>query len=448
MTTLPLPLTSAVAPEPGPIGSVIDYELFLDCVHCGLCTSACPTYLELGTEMDSPRGRIYLMRNVVDQKLPLDRHVQRHLDLCLDCRACESACPSGVQYHQLLEPFRAAMQQRRSAADQPLPAWQRWLLFHVMTHPNRVRWAMLPVRMMQSLGLDRLLEWSGLSRLIPKRLQQMQAMLPALPMRHRPLPSFLPAIGPRRAKVAFLTGCVNESLFADTNWASVKVLQWNGCDVWIPRDQGCCGALHAHAGLEAEAQHKARSIMAQFRRRQVDAVVVNVAGCGSMMKEYVHLLAHTEAAKEANAFAAKVRDISEFLAELRLIPPTNPLPLRATYHDACHLCHAQQIRQAPRELLAQIPGLELVPLAESEVCCGAAGSYNLVQPDMAERLGARKAQQLQATQAQAIFTANAGCLLQIAKHMKPHSGCRWIAHPMEALWASYSGQWPTVLRRR
>lgn len=446
MTTLPLPMSAAAA-DSSRIGTNIDYELFLDCVHCGLCTSACPTYLELGTEMDSPRGRIYLMRGVVDQRLPLDSQVKRHLDLCLDCRACETACPSGVQYHQLLEPFRAAMQRNRPSAEQPLPGWQRWLLFNVLTQAHWVRWALLPARVLQALGLDRLLAASGWSRRLPDRLRQMQEMLPELPLRHRPLPNFFPAKGKRRAVVALLAGCVNDALFSATNWATARVLQLNGCDVWIPRDQVCCGALHAHAGCEAEAQALARQNIEVFQRRSVDAIVANVAGCGAALKEYGHLLAATPQAQAGQRFAGKARDVNEFLMDLGPIPPTHPLPLKAAYHDACHLCHAQQIRQAPRALLALIPGLQLTTLDEAEVCCGAAGSYNLAEPDMADRLGQRKASHLLATGARAVFTANAGCLLQIRKHMQLLPGRRWIAHPMDALWASYTGERPAILRK-
>ena len=430
MGAISLP-TTAPSSTPRP-GAGIDYELFLDCVHCGLCTSACPTYLELGTEMDSPRGRIYLMRGVVDGRLPLDDAVRGHLELCLDCRACESACPSGVQYGALIEPFRVDLE-KRGEGSTSLAAWQRFMLFQVMTSARLARWALAPARLLQMLRLDRLV-----AKVLPRRLRGMQEMLPKL-TRYRRLPERLPAEGPRRAKVAFMTGCVNDAMFNGTNWATAKVLQKNGCDVWIPRAQACCGALDYHAGRAAPARRYARKNCTTFLNEEVDAIIVNVAGCGALLKEYDHLLAGTPDAEAGRKFKAKVKDISEFLMELGPIRPTHALRLRATYHDACHLCHAQRIRQAPRDLLALIPGLQMQPLAESEVCCGAAGSYNLTEPEMAERLGARKTRHILNTRPDAVFTANAGCLLQIAKHLRAEDSSIWVAHPVEALWASYSG---------
>jgi glycolate oxidase iron-sulfur subunit len=415
-------------------GAGIDYELFLDCVHCGLCTSACPTYVELGTEMDSPRGRIYLMRAVTDGRLPLDPTVRRHLDLCLDCRACESACPSGVQYGKLIEPFRIGLQKLPSS-EKPLPWWLRIVLFRVFPHVWRVRWALLPARLLQAARVD---HW--LARWLPARLGQMQAMLPRLG-RYRRLPELLPALGKRRARVALFTGCVADVLFNETNWATARVLQANGCEVWTPRGQVCCGALHYHAGHEQPARDFAQANCRVFGRQSVDAIVTNVAGCGAMLKDYGHLLS------SGKQFSSSVRDISEFLMELGPVPPKHPLPLRATYHDACHLCHAQQIRKQPRQLLELIPGLHLLPLAESEICCGAAGSYNLTEPEMADRLGRRKAGHIVEAEPQAVFTANAGCLLQIARHLREKAPSVWVAHPVDALWASYSGRMPPIVRR-
>lgn len=436
--TIPLPLSP---PDPAPRpGAGIDYELFLDCVHCGLCTSACPTYVELGTEMDSPRGRIYLMRGVVDGRIPLDATVKKHLDLCLDCRACETACPSGVQYGKLIEPFRVDLHKHPETQGQDLPWWQRFVLFHVFPYPERVRLALLPARVLQWLGVDRFLERTGLKRFVPARIWQMQQMLPHLTPQRRRIPEHLPAIGRKRARVALLTGCVNDVLFHNTNWATARVLQLNGCDVWTPRTQGCCGALHYHAGLEEPAIEFAKRNCEVFLGEAVDAIITNVAGCGSTLKDYGHLLEKTPQADDGRKFASKLRDINEFLAELGPVKPKHSLRLRATYHDACHLCHAQKIRSQPRQLLQMIPGLELVPLPESEICCGAAGSYNLTQPEMAARLGERKTQNLLSTKPQAVFMANAGCLLQIAKHLRAVDQSIWVAHPVEALYASYVGK--------
>jgi glycolate oxidase iron-sulfur subunit len=436
-----------VAPPPGP---GIDYELFLDCVHCGLCTSACPTYVELGHEADSPRGRIYLMRAVTDGKLDLNADVRRHLDLCLDCRACESACPSGVQYGKLIEPFRIHVE-KTVPRPSPLPWLQRQILNHVFPYVWRNRVALAPARLMQWTGMDRLMERSGLLRLLPRSLRQMHDMLPALKPGHGRLPEVLPAEGPRRARVALFTGCVADAVYPETTVTTARVLQRNGCEVWLPRGQGCCGALHYHSAQEEPARAFAAANCEVFgfgdpgKANGVDAVVVNAAGCGAMLKDYPHLLHDTPAAAAAAAFTAKLRDVSEFLVQLGPVKPTHPLSIRATYHDACHLCHAQQIRRQPRQLLEMIPGLELVPLAESEICCGAAGSYNLTQPEMAERLGRRKAKNLLDTGARAVFTGNVGCLLQITRHLKGVRPPLWVAHPVDALWASYSGEKPAIL---
>jgi glycolate oxidase iron-sulfur subunit len=424
-------------------GANIDYELFLDCVHCGLCTSACPTYVELGTEMDSPRGRIYLMRAVTDGRADLNADVRRHLDLCLDCRACESACPSGVQYGKLIEPFRVHMAKQEPTAVR-LPLLQRWPLFHLFPYARRARLALAPVRLMQWTGVDRLLRASGLLNWLPGGVRQMHDMLPRLAPHYGRLPQVLPAEDKRRARVALFTGCVADAIFPETSLATARVLQRNGCEVWVPRGQGCCGALHYHAGLEGPARQFAEANGKAFgpELEAVDAIIVNAAGCGAMLKDYGHLLHDTPAADNRQKFAAKVKDVSEFLVELGPVKPEHPLPLKATYHDACHLCHAQQIRKPPRQLLEMIPGLELVPLAESEICCGAAGSYNLTQPEMAERLGERKVQNILATGAQAVFSGNVGCLLQVGRHLRKHRPDVWVGHTIDALWASYCGQRP------
>jgi glycolate oxidase iron-sulfur subunit len=418
----------------------IDYQLFLDCVHCGLCTSACPTYVELGDENDSPRGRIYLMRAVTDGKLALDANVRGHLDLCLDCRACESACPSGVQYGRLIEPFRAHLM-RTGQTTETLGWLQRLLLYHVTPYAGRMRLALAPARLLQWSGFDRLLQKLGAYTLLPSSLRQLHAMLPPLRRHHGRLPALLPAEGKRRARVALFTGCAGDAFFPETNLATARVLQRNGCEVWVPPAQVCCGALHHHAAHEEPARQFASRNCDVFPT-DLDAIVVNAAGCGAMLKDYGHLLQRTPFEEKAQQFARKVRDVSEFLMELGPIQPTHPLKLKATYHDACHLCHGQQIRKQPRQLLEMIPGLELVPLAETEICCGAAGSYNLTQPEMAERLGQRKAKNLLATGADAIFTANVGCLLQIGRYVRAEKPGVWIAHPLDALWASYSGAPP------
>jgi glycolate oxidase iron-sulfur subunit len=436
----PLPLASA---KPG-AGAKIDYELFLDCVHCGLCTAACPTYVELGTEMDGPRGRIYLMRAVTDGRLDFDADVRKHLDLCLDCRACESACPSGVQYGNLIEPFRRHVAETAPDPKQ-LALWQRLLLFQVTPYAWRTRLALAPAKLMQWSGVDGLLQRVGLFKLLPSFMRQLHDMLPPLRPHYGRLPEVLPAEGKRRARVALFTGCAGDAFFPQTNLNTARVLQRNGCEVIVPRTQVCCGALHHHSSLEAPAQALAAANCTAFGLPTgdlagVDAIINNAAGCGAMLKEYGHLLEGTPAAEAGARFGAKVKDISEFLVQLGPIEPTHPVPLRAVYHDACHLCHAQQIRKPPRQLLEMIPGLKLLPLNETEICCGAAGSYNLTQPEMAERLGERKARNILAADPQAVFTANVGCLLQVGRYLRPHRPNVWVAHPIDALWASYSGQ--------
>ena len=433
-------------------GPDIDYELILDCVHCGLCTSACPTYVETGDESDSPRGRIYLMRNVIDGQLALDDAVKGHLDLCLNCRACETACPSGVQYGKLIEPFRTYMGQLEPGRQtKELSGLQRWLLFNVFPSRARTRLALAPARLAQWTGLDWLMQKSGLLRLLPRKLQTMHGMLPPLKMHYGSLPELLPAEGKRRARVAMFLGCVADAIYPETQIATARVLQKNGCDVLIPRGQQCCGALHYHAAREGPARDLAAQNLAAFgftgkALDDVDAVIINAAGCGAMIKDYGHLMHHTEHADAAQKFVAKSMDISVFLAELGPVKPTHPLNIRATYHDACHLRHAQQVATPPRKLLEMIPGLELVPLSESEICCGAAGSYNLTQPEMATALGDRKADHIRATGAKAVFMGNVGCLMQVARHLKKTAPDIWVAHTIDALWASYSGEMPRQLK--
>jgi glycolate oxidase iron-sulfur subunit len=422
------------------MASNIDYELFLACVHCGLCTSSCPTYVELGDENDSPRGRIYLMRALEDRRIDMNPSVRRHLDLCLDCRACESACPSGVQYGKLIEPFRS----RLAAEPHQAPTWrglQSLLLFHLTPHARRMRWALAPVRLLQRFGLDRWLEHAGLLRLLPPAIRRLYDMTPRLGPYQARLPEFLPAMGKRRARVALFTGCAADAFIPETNWHTARVLQYNGCDVWVPRRQVCCGALHYHAGLEQPARDFAARNVAAFCE-PVDAIITNAAGCGAMLKDYGHppfTPPYQGGAQGGRQFATRVRDISEFLIDLGPLQPRHPVPLKAVYHDACHLCHAQQIRRQPRQLLEMIPKLQLLPLHETELCCGAAGSYNVTQPEMAERLGLRKVRNILDSGADAVLAANVGCLIQIGTYLRHEHPDVLVAHPIDFLWASYYG---------
>ena len=431
--------SAGVGPRVGArVGAGIDYSLFLDCVHCGLCTAACPTYLETGNENDGPRGRIYLMRGVVDGRVELTSRVRRHLDLCLDCRSCETACPSGVQYGRLIEPFRVDMQKSER------PGWfQRLVLYGLFPYPGRLRWALAPARLMQRLGLDRVLDWTGLPGLLPGPLGRMYRLLPRLGPRGGRLPEVFPAEGRRRARVGLFSGCVGEAMFSETNLATARVLQANGCEVVVPRAQGCCGAIHYHSGSSDPAVAMARQNVEAFPD-DLDAVIVNVAGCGSMLKDYGHMGEETAGVEDSvieslAGFAGRVKDISEFLAELGLRDPPGEVPWRATYHDACHLVHAQKVRDAPRELLARVPGLELVPLPESEVCCGAAGSYNLTEPEMADGLVARKLAHIESTGAEVVITGNAGCSMQLQAALRELGRGVRVVHPVEVLDLSYRG---------
>jgi glycolate oxidase iron-sulfur subunit len=426
-------------PTVGNPGSAIDYELFLDCVHCGLCTASCPTYAELGDENDSPRGRIYLMRSVTDGRLPLNGQVRRHLELCLDCRACETACPSGVQYGKLIEPFRVAMEDHAGDARKSADWFHRWILFGLFPYPGRMRKALWPARVAQRLGLLALADKLGILNLVPARLRQLVRMLPPPRRREKALPAFLQAVGKRRARVALFTGCVSDVMFRHTNWATARVLQQNGCDVLVPQNQGCCGAIHFHSGSGEPARAFADANLTAFDTKDLDAVIVNVAGCGAMLKDYGHHW-HDERQESRSRFASKVKDIHEFLDALGPIAPTGELRLVATYHDACHLGHAQKIREAPRRLLGMIPGLELRELPESELCCGAAGTYNLTEPEMAGRLSRRKLANIKTTGAQVVVTANAGCLLQILREAREQRERLTVVHPMDLLDLSYRGE--------
>ena len=433
------------------VGQSIPYERFLDCVHCGLCTSACPTYVETGDENDSPRGRIYLMRSVVDGRLELTDKVKGHLDLCLDCRSCETACPSGVQYGRLLEPFRVEMhggtteltggENDSAQTHEPArPDWfHRWIMYGLFPSRRRMSWALMPARWMQAFKLDRIVDSLGLTRLLPQRLRRMQAQLPALGKSLPKLPAFLPAKGERRATVGLFLGCVADAMFRRVHWATARVLQENGCDVVIPESQGCCGAIHYHSGASGPTVDLMRQNLAAFDLARLDAIVVNVAGCGAMLKDYSHIAEEIGAADDVASpdFVSRIRDVSEFLAELGLRSPTGSIETTVAYQDACHLQHAQQIREQPRSLLTAIPGVALKPIAEPELCCGAAGSYNLTQPEMADRLGDRKVRNLLDTQPDVIVTANAGCSLQLQAKLKHNGAPLPVLHPMELLDLSY-----------
>jgi glycolate oxidase iron-sulfur subunit len=410
-----------------------DPDLIADCVHCGFCLPTCPSYTVFEEEMDSPRGRIVLMRvgNEPDSE-PSDE-LRVHLDRCLGCMACVTACPSGVKYDQLIE--RARPQVERVAPRPRRERLHRRLIFALFTHPGRLR-ALAPVLwVQQKLGVnDALAKRLG-------RVPELQAMLQLAPPVTRraaiqQLAEVTHAEGTQRGRIAFMQGCVQRVFFGDVNAATVRVLAAEGFEVHAPRAPRCCGALQLHAGVEGEALELAKATIAAYEG--FEHVAVNVAGCGSGMKDYAHLLADDPAwADRAQAFAAKVRDVSELLAEFEPQAPRHPLPMTVAYHDACHLAHAQKVRAQPRALLNAIPGLELKEPAEWELCCGSAGIYNLVEPEAAAKLGARKAANLRATGAEAIAAGNPGCAIQIGAHLDIP-----VFHPMTLLDHSIRGTRP------
>lgn len=405
-------------------------ELIDQCVHCGFCLPTCPTYLLWNEEMDSPRGRIYLMKMGAEGGVArMDEQFVSHFDKCLGCMACVTACPSGVQYGKLIDATRAQIE--RNYQRPFLDRLYRKLIFSLFPYPNRLRWLMLPFWLYQRSGLRWLLRKSGLLRLLPQRLRSMESLLPEIHLRalFAPIPrSVLPQGTPQckpRLRVGVLLGCVQRILFSNVNAATVRVLAALGCEVVVPPQQGCCGALMSHAGREPEALDAARRLIEIFERADVDAIAVNSAGCGSNIKEYAHLLRDDpEFAERAKAISAKCRDICELVAEFGLESAVNPLRLKIAYHDACHLQHAQGIRTHPRQLLNAIPGLELTELPEAAICCGSAGVFNLIEPETARQLADRKAQHIIHAEAQALVSANPGCLLHIA------SGLRRAGHPL------------------
>ena len=423
------------------IAAGIDYELFRRCTHCGLCTSSCPTFVELGDENNGPRGRIQIMRMAADGRCELTPRMRRHLDLCLDCRGCETVCPSGVEYGRMIEPLRVAIKQAETKIEDRYDWFREIVLFRLIPYADRLRRLLAPVRFLQHAGVFDLARRMGLLRIIPGRLGRMVSLLPP-PVRQGPkLPKFLPAIGRKRARVAFFTGCVADALFRQVHWATLRVLQHNGCDIFVPPEQGCCGAIHFQAGDALGARQLADANLVAFELDRYDAIIVNHAGCGSMLKQYgLHWKDGLQPHREK--FAAKVKDVHEFLDDLGLVPPSGRIPATATYHDACHLAHAQGITAAPRRILAKIPGLELRELPESDICCGSAGAYNLEHPDMSDRLARRKMQNILATGASIVLAANSGCLLQIQRELGNNHRPLKVLHTMELLDLSYRGEQP------
>jgi glycolate oxidase iron-sulfur subunit len=474
------PLTTIDAPQPGssaampqPASSFDAHhppanDLIADCVHCGFCLPACPTYVLWGEEMDSPRGRIYMMQSAAEGNTPLDPTFRLHMDNCLGCMACMTACPSGVQYDKLIEDSRAQVE--RNIPRTPADSLFRKLLFATFPYPARLRALAAPLWLYQRSGLQTLVRSSGLLKLLPARLAAMESLLPRVPsLRSRKLssgfatlsssrseakvsasqPNPIATTSPRR-RVGMLTGCVQSVFFSHVNAATARVLAAEGCEIVAPPNQPCCAALMVHSGLDEQAAAMARTLIALFEEANVDTIVINAAGCGSTMKQYGHLLRDDpEWSARAAAFSSKCLDIAEILTELPPLAPRHPLPLRVAYHDACHLRHAQGIYRQPRQLLAAIPGLELAELAEPTLCCGSAGVYNLLQPEPAQQLGDRKVAHLLATEAEAVVSANPGCLLQLMSGLR-RAGHKELPalHMVELLDASIRGLTPARLLHR
>ncbi len=392
------------------------------CVHCGICLPQCPTYRVLGEEMDSPRGRLYLMRAALEGRQEPTETFARHFDLCLGCRACETACPSGVRFGSLLEATRAQLDQR----DRPLGRRLfTSLVFGVFPHPARVGFALAALRLYQRLGMQRVLRASGILSRFPG-LAAMESLVSSVP-RAAVLPEVIPARGRARGRVGLLTGCVQRHLYPGVNQDTAWLLSLAGYDVVVPRCQGCCGALELHGGRVADFRKRAREL-AQAFPRDVDWIVTNAAGCGSAMKEYGHWVTGSV---DVQRLANRTRDVSQILADADL--PLGRLDLVVTYHDACHLAHGQRVRVEPRALLRRIPGLKLVELPDSDLCCGSAGVYNLFEPDVAERLLEQKIERIRETGARVVATGNPGCLLQIAKGARVRGLEIEVLHPVELL---------------
>lgn len=393
------------------------------CVHCGFCLAACPTYQVLGEEMDSPRGRIYLMKEVLEEKLTVEE-AQPYLDRCLGCIGCVPACPSGVRYDELIVSYRAFSESQRTLSLMDNVA--RRMIAETLPYPSRFRAAVA------SGKVGRLFKGA-----MPEKISAMLGLIPSELPKEKPLPPIFPAKGNRRARVALLSGCVQTVLDPDINWATLRVLAENGVETVVPQGQGCCGSIMMHIGEDDRAQKLARQNLTAFHPDEVDAIITNAAGCGSGMKEYGLLFKGTADEADAERFAAKVKDISVFLDKLGFKPPTAlSEPLKVAYQDACHLLHAQGIKNAPRNLLASVPNLTLLELADDGLCCGSAGTYNIEQPEIAHELGRRKVQHILNSGAQAVVSGNIGCLTQIQTHLAEKGVSLPLYHTVKLLdWA-------------
>lgn len=399
-------------------------ERLLECIHCGFCLPACPTYLDTGLEADSPRGRIYLMRALQDGRIAPTRETVRHLDLCLACRACEPACPSGVRYGLLIDAARPSIQERY-----PRP-WTdrlgREAVARLVCHPRGQRWLGRASRLIPR----QLLSWIAGTGILPEALRYRAALAAVLPKPgSAPLPSLLEPEGTERGRVVLFTGCVTQLFFGRTNQRAARLLAKAGFRVRVPSEPVCCGALMLHLGRRKEALALAQRTVDVLSGYECDAIVTTAAGCGAMLQSYGELLGDRAAAE----MATRVRDVTAVLAESHVLPPARQAARRVTYHDACHLAHGQGVRGAPRDLLNSLPGVELVELHEADQCCGSAGTYNLTEPETARRLLARKIKHILTTGARTVVTANPGCLLQIRAGLLCRNAQVEVVHPVDLL---------------
>lgn len=417
-------------------GDAPDVAEILKCTHCGLCLNQCPTYRVLGWEMDSPRGRIRLMRGVTEGLFEVDGSFAEHMDVCLACRACQTACPASINFGQMVEAAR--WQALSTLPQKPLPRLLRWLVLkQTFPYPARLRAVATMLKLYQRSGLQAL---ARRLYLIPPTLRDSEALLPRLPDRFALTRGLVRAHGEKRGRVALLTGCVMGTVFAETDAATIRVLTRNGFEVVIPEGQTCCGALAIHAGERMTAKEMARRNIEAFRADELDAIIVNAAGCGVALKEYQDLLIDDPVyATRAREFSQKIKDVTEFLVAVGLSKPTHEIRARVTYQDPCHLAHGQGIRAQPRALLDLIPGLELVEMRDADRCCGSAGIYNITHPDLANEVLKAKMENVAATVPDIIATANAGCLLQLKLGVQQRGDKIEVLHVIDLLDRAYGG---------
>jgi glycolate oxidase iron-sulfur subunit len=417
-----------------------DPKLISACVHCGFCLSTCPSYRVIGKETDSPRGRIYLMAAINNGEIPLSPATVEHFDSCLGCLACVTTCPSGVEYGKLISDMRSQIERNHPRS------WQeralRKFIFSIFPYPNRLKVLLAPLIPYQKLGLQKFLRTSGiLNLLLPKQIAAMESVLPQISKEafNSSYPQIIPAQGQTRYRVGMILGCVQRMFLPEVNTATIRVLTANGCEVIIPPDQGCCGALSHHQGQESQTEDLARAMIDTFAPYNLDAVLINASGCGHSLKEYDRILRDDPKYDvPAQEFAHKVKDVQEFLDQVGLTTPLSPLtndpkPLNVVYQDACHMLHGQKISVQPRRLLKQIPNLKLTEPIDAALCCGSAGIYNILQPEVGAELGKQKVENLANTKASLIVSANVGCTIQIRKHLELQGKTTLVRHPMELL---------------